>query len=244
MYNLQDLSAAGCLLQWALRPRARPTTDVEYRQLLERYLDSLPFREIVCAIAEGLGLQVVEVSSLGMVLAATGDSVFTMTATDYRSSTSADDRLLEGLVQIAIAATVFPRAQDLEEDPTIARPAITAEEVEATLRDICARLEETSSGQPDPSLEAQTTGLYEAWRVYHDKASAKTTSGTRASPATTTRFIERGLEFLQHQGCFIEETRRRRRAYRPTWRYQVMVQEWSASRMYEIVRALLEGKDI
>lgn len=243
MADLQDLYAAGRLLQWALRPRARPTTDPEYRQLLVRYLDTLAFREIVCTIADGLGLHVVEVSSLGMVLAPTEESVFTMTATDYRASASADDRLLEGLIQVAIATTVFPRAQDLEEDPTIARPSITADEVEATLRDICMHLEEASRGQPDPSIEAETTGLYEAWRVYRDKTSAKTTSGARTSPMTTTRFIERGLEFLQQQGCFLEETRRQRKAYRPTWRYQVMVQEWSATRLYEIVRSLLNGKE-
>jgi len=244
MYDPQDLYTAGRLLQWAMRPRARPTTDTEYRQLLDRYIDFLPFREIVCTIADGLGLQVVDVSSLGMVLAPAEDSVFSMTSADYRLSNSTDDRLLEGLIQLAIATTIFPRAQDLEEDSMIARPAITAEEVDATLRDICERLEEASLGQPDPSVEAQAAGLYEAWRVYRDKASAKTTSGARTSPTTTTRFIERGLEFLQQQGCFIEESRRQRKAYRPTWRYQVMVQEWSATRIHKVVRALLEGKEL
>ncbi len=240
MYNTNELFTAGRLIQWGLHPRARSTTESEYRQLLDQYRDHLPFREIVHAIAGGLGLQIVDVSSRAMVLAPMEDSVFAPVLPDTRL---ADERLLDGLIQVAIMATVYPLAQDLEDDPAIARPSIAVEDVEATLRDVCDRLEEQSRGQPDPSVDNLAAGLSEAWRVYRDRTSARTTSGQRTSPSTTTRFVERALEFLQRQGCFTADIRGTRKAYRPTWKYQVLVQEWSATHMYEIVRVALETKE-
>lgn len=240
MSNMNELIAAGRLIQWGLHPRARSTTESEYRQLLDRYRDHLPFREIVQAIAEGLGLQIIGASTRGIVLVPTEASIFASVPPDTRS---ADERLLDGLIHIAIVATLYPLAQDLEEDPTIARPPLVVEHVEATLRDICDRFEEKSRGQPDPLLNNQLAGLSEAWRVYLDRTAARTTSGQRASPVTTTRLIERALEFLHKQGCFTIESRGSRNVYRPTWKYQVQVQEWAATQMYEAVRAVLETEE-
>lgn len=153
MNETDELYDAGRLIQWALRPNVRPTTEPEYGELLNRYLDRLPFRSMVKVIAAGLGLEFVGEDLRGLVLVPTVGSVFAMKTSEYPSSSTADDRLINGLIQVAILATVFPRAQDLEEDPTIARPPIIIEEVESTLRQICERLEEASRHQPDPQLQ-------------------------------------------------------------------------------------------
>src|ERR1019366_9989188 len=125
MNNENDLYAAGRLIHWALRPTERPTAQSEYRELLARYLENLQFRDIVWAIASGLGLYIINASSLGIVLAPLEGSIFMPKASDYRPSGSAEERLLDGLIHIAIIATIYPRAQDLEEDTVIARLPIT-----------------------------------------------------------------------------------------------------------------------
>ena len=238
MNEPNEFYEAGRLIQWALQPDARSTVDPEYHELLNRYFDRLPFRSMVKAIAAGLGIQFVREDLHGVVLVPTEGSVFAMKPSEYPLSSTADDRLINGFIQVAILATVFPRAQDLEEDPTIARPPITVEEVESTLRQICDRLEEVSRNQPDPPAVERSSGLDEAWRAYHRRASVKETRDNRRSPKATRTAIGNGLEFLRAQGCF--QHTRRSGQYQPTWRYRVMVQEFSATQIYKAVLDVLE----
>lgn len=238
MTETNELYDAGRLIQWALQPDARPTAEPEYRELLNRYMDRLTFRSVVQEIAAGFGLRPLDADLHGLVLVPTEGSVFRMKPSEYRASSGADDRLIDGLIQVAILATVFPRAQDLAEPATVARPPITVKEVELTLRQICDRIEEASRGQPDPSVEARTAGVYEAWRVYQRRASVKETRDERKSPKATLTMIEHGLEFLRLQGCF--QRTRHSGQYQPTWRYQMMVQEFTANQIYKAVRDLLE----
>lgn len=114
---------AGRLVQWGLRPLARPAQEADYRDLVERYFDDGAFRTTVRELADGLGLHVLDVSEHGVVLAPHDDSIFALKPADFRGGSSkVDDRLLDGLAQVAIAATVFPRAGDLDEDPDISVP--------------------------------------------------------------------------------------------------------------------------
>lgn len=236
LYELRD---AGRLIQWALRPDARPTAESDYRELLAHYHDHPPFRDAIQAIANGLGLLIVKVSAFGMVLAPSENSVFAVTPLGYRASSSADERLIDGLIQVAIIATIYPHARDLEDDATLARPPITVNDVETTLQSICNQLEENAHRQPDPLIDDLEAGLYEAWRVYREKAQAKKTEDGRVSSGTIQGMISRGLEFLEKQGCLIYVSRSEPKQYRPTWRYQTMVQEGSALHIYSKVRSLL-----
>src|SRR2546430_15856872 len=177
LYEL--LHDAGRLIQWALQPRKHPAAEPEYRDLLAHYHDHPPFRDAIQAIADGLKLSIVKVSTFGMVIAPSEDSVFAVAPLNYRPSGSADERLIDGLIQVAIIATIYPNAQDLEDDATLARPAITIDDVEATLQNICNQLEERSRSLPDPLIDDLEAGFYEAWRVYRDKARAKTTEDGR-----------------------------------------------------------------
>src|SRR5262245_14840001 len=142
---------AARLVQWGLRVRARPAQEPEYQQLVDRYHDDPAFRSAVRAIAEGLGLALVDVGDYGAIVAPQDDSVFALRGADFRpASTTVEDRLLDGLIQLAIAAVVFPSPRDLEDDPAIARPPVTVSEIEDSLRALCERLAEQNRDQPDP----------------------------------------------------------------------------------------------
>lgn len=227
--------AAARLLQWVLQPDELPYKNAEYRELLEQFSDQLEFREVVKAVAAGLGLQIIGVPDAkhGMVVAAASDSVFAMRPSEYRANNSEDMRLLDGLIQVAIAATVYPRATDLLTDPRQVRNAVTIEEIELTLRQIVDRIEATQRGQPDPSVD----GVYEAWRVYKHRLSVRVTKDKRAVSTTTSSMIGYALNFLCKQGCFSKERGSER--YRALWRYQVLVQEYAATHMYDVMKKYL-----
>src|ERR1700752_4131394 len=100
---------AGRLIQWGLRPKVIPFNEPDYRELIERFIDRPTFRGTVRELAEGLGLSVLQVNDRGIFLGTQQDSVFAQKPSDFRGGrSSADSRLLDGLVQIAIAATIYP----------------------------------------------------------------------------------------------------------------------------------------
>ena len=233
--ELTDVFRAATLIQWGLQPRVRPIQNTEYRELIREYLNRSEFRDVVAEMSDGLGLYVLNVSEHGIVLSPREGSVFWMKASEFRSSnSSADVRLLDGLIQITIAATVFPRARDLEDDVNRPRPPVTVDEVDDSLRGICARLKEEFA-TVDPNMDDIRTGLYDAWRVYDNMQSVRETKDGREARNTTSRFIRYNLERLKEFGCFTETRYAGKQAWQPTRRYNVLVQELAASRLFDEV---------
>lgn len=232
---------AGRLIQWALQPRVRPAQVEEYRELIALYDEDRAFRSLVEDTAAGLGLHLLDVSPHGAVVAPAHDSVFRMRFTEYRpSSSSVDDRLLDGLAQVAIAATVFPRDEDLQDDVETVRPALSVEEVDRAMRSLCEALEKRESAERDPSVDEDESRLLEAWRVYRDRfAASESATGVRPRRATMT-IIEYALEKLREQGCFIRTDDENRTLWQPTRRYNVMLQDFAATTLFERVRELME----
>jgi hypothetical protein len=228
---------AGRLIQWGLRPLERPAQQAEYRELVERYFDEGAFRALVRELADGLGLHVLDVSEHGLVLAPQDDSIFALRPADFRpNSTKAEDRLLDGLAQLAIAATVFPRSRDLNEDPDIVRPPITVEEVDAHVRLICERLADETRGTPDPAASDEVRGLVEAWRIYLRRLDTMETRDGRQGMRATRRIIGYALDRLRELGCFTQVREGGEPAWQPTRRYQVLVQQMAGSAAFELVR--------
>jgi hypothetical protein len=235
-----DTYLAGRLVQWALRVRARPIQDVEYSSLINRYLDNSQFRDTVRQLADGLGIKILEVGELGVIVGPQPDSVFAMPASAFHPTRgTAEERLLDGLIQVAIAATIFPRARDLNEDATYARPAVTIEEIEQTLRVICDHYEEQAKAQPDPETTEHEKGLKEAWRIYQGRLFVGATKDGRSSRGTTHRLIERNLERLAELGCFVKDNIGSGARYQPTFRYQVQVKELAAAAVFQRIQACL-----
>jgi hypothetical protein len=230
----------GRLIQWALRPLARPAQEAEYQELVTLYFDDPTFRSTVRETADGLGLLVLDVSEHGLVLAPREESVFAFKPADFRPGAArAEDRLLDGLAQIAIAATVFPCARDLDEDPDLVRAPVTVEEVEAQLRGLCERLAELARSEPDPQASDEERGLVEAWRIYQRRQEILDTKDDRQAARATRRIIERGLDRLRDFGCFTETRQGDERAWQPARRYHTLVQQFAATRVHEIVREVV-----
>ena len=235
-----DAFRAGRLIQWALNVKVIPFNEPGYRELLDRYIDDSSFRNLVRRFIDGLGLIVLEANDRGLFLGTQDGSVFAQTPNEMRGSrTSAEDRLLDGLVQVAIAATIYPRQQDLDENSLEAKRPVTAGEIDETLRTLCAEQKRRAVENPDMASDEIDQGLHEAWRVYESRPDIKMTAQGNLSPASMQSLIRRHLQFLVDQGCFVMTGQGNAEIYRPTLRYQIQVKELAATKLYQQLQSLM-----
>ncbi|MEU7636699.1 MULTISPECIES: hypothetical protein [unclassified Streptomyces] len=226
-----DAADAARLVSFGLQPKLLPARDAEYAELLRRYRDEPPFARLADAVAGGLGLIVLEVSTrAGMAVTAAEDSVFAVRMGDYARRASADsaDRFLHGLAHLAIAAMSFPRPEDLADDGYIGR--ITVNGVDAFVRQACRRLTERAEQDgenTDPATEAP--GLESAWRVYARRSATGATKDARRLAGSTTGIIAKAVTFLVDSGFLQRTGDDAGGAYRTTARYQLQVRDMAGT---------------
>jgi hypothetical protein len=226
-----DAADAARLVSFGLHPKLLPARDAEYAGLLHRYRDEPPFARLADAVATGLGLVVLEVSTrAGMALAAAEDSVFAVRMGDYARRATADsgDRFLHGLAHLAAAAMAFPRPADLADDGYIGR--ITVNGVDSFVRQACRRLEERAEKQgenTDPATGAPD--LEAAWRVYARRSATGATKDARRLAGSTTGIIAKALTFLVDSGFLQRTGDEAGGTFRTTARYQLQVRDMAGS---------------
>ncbi|NGO73519.1 hypothetical protein [Streptomyces boncukensis] len=226
-----DAADAARLVSLGLHPKLAPARDAEYAELLRRYREEPPFARLADAVATGLGLVVLEVSTrAGMALAAAEDSVFAVRMGDYARRATADsaDRFLHGLAHLAVAAMAFPRPEDLADDGYIGR--ITVNGVDSFVRQACRRLDERAEEQgdnTDPVSDAP--GLEAAWRVYARRSATGATKDARRLAGSTTGIIAKAVAFLADSGFLQKTGDDAGGTYRTTARYQLQVRDMASS---------------
>ncbi|MFJ5228877.1 hypothetical protein ACIQBJ_03155 [Kitasatospora sp. NPDC088391] len=228
-----DAEEAAQLIAFGLRPRYHPTQDTEYQDLVTQYQTNEDFQLLTSRIAAGLGLRLVRVSAAtGVVLASTEGSVFEIRMEDYSRSAAAEkpgEKVIHGIVHLAVAALVFPRPADLADDNYVGR--VTARAVDQTVREVCRKLKSRAE-RVEHSLDAptDTPELERAWRVYSRRPEVSSTKDRRAAMNSTTTIVGRALKFLTEQGLLVElgevdgET-----VYRSTPRYNVQIRELAST---------------
>lgn len=234
-----DVFLAARLVQWGLRSKARPVQEPEYRELIQCYFDNTEFRTLVRQMASGLGLRVLEANEHGLFLSPVPDSVFAFRAADFRPGrSSAEERLLVGLIQIAVAATIFPRQRDLDEQSQVARQPVTIEEIDANIRTICDSYARAAASDGDLDASEIERGMEEAWRIYQRRVAVAQTKGGGHGRHTTHHLIRQTLDRLCELGSFTREGDDPP-AYRPTMRYQVAVKEMAAAEIFQRVQGAI-----
>ncbi|MDX3230704.1 hypothetical protein PV419_34970 [Streptomyces sp. ME19-01-6] len=226
-----DAADAARLVAFGLQPKLLPARDVEYAELLRRHRDDPAFARLADAVAAGLGLIVLEVSTrAGMAVAAAEDSVFAVRMGDYarRASSDSADRFLHGLAHLAVAAMAYPRPEDLADDGYIGR--ITVNGIDSFVRQACRRLEERAEEQgenTDPATDAP--GLEAAWRVYARRSATGATKDARRLAGSTTGIVGKAVAFLVDSGFLQRTGDDAGGAYRTTARYQLQVRDMAGS---------------
>jgi hypothetical protein len=237
-----DAADAARLVALGLRPKQVPSRDLLYADLVRRYQQDPVFADLVEAVASGLGLAVLAVTpQSGAVLASMSNSVFEIKIDDYARRTALKDRSLEkvlhGLIHLAVAALCFPRPDDLADDTYVGR--VTVDQVDQVVREACRMLDEAAvanEDNPDPLDGAPA--LEQLWRVYGRRPSAAATKDGRLAADTTRGMITKALRFLADQGFLHGAGEEGGGTYRTTPRYQVQVRELAAEQAFDELLAL------
>ncbi|MET7481964.1 hypothetical protein [Streptomyces sp. NPDC005538] len=239
--TMDDAEDAAKLIAYGMRPRQRPAKDRAYGDLVVRYRTESDFRGLVERAARGLGLKVLGATEdIGVALAALPNSVFETKIEDYvrvARQRGEGERLLHGIIHLAVAALAFPRPDDLANDGYTGR--VSAEAVDRAVRDTCDLLREkadaTEGGVDTPT---DTPELEKVWSAYARRPEAALTKDGRLAMNSTKGMITRALNFLTDQGFLAVAGMGEDGWYRTTPRYQLQVRELAATSAFEELLAL------
>lgn len=240
--RMVDAADAARLVALGLRPKLLPARDLIYADLVRRYRQDPVFADLVEAVAAGLGIAVLAVTPRsGAVLAAMTDSIFDVKIDEYARRVQLRDRQLEkvlhGLIHLAVAALCFPRPDDLADDTYVGRVAV--DQVDQVVREACRMLDERAAAEDadvDPLQDAPA--LEQVWRAYARRPAAAATKDGRLAENTTRAMITKALRFLTDQGFLHEVSADGGGTFRSTPRYQVQVRELAAERAFDDLVAL------
>ncbi|MFE7868754.1 hypothetical protein ACFUYE_00170 [Micromonospora humida] len=226
-----DVTAAASLVAFGLRPKLLPARDPAYRSLVIRHRDDDAFAVIVTAVAEGLGLRVLDVDAeSGIVLSALHGSVFELRLDQYARQTRTSDRrdvekVLHGVTFLAAAALAFPRPADLANDQYTGRVSVA--EVDTMAREVARDLRERADAT-DP--EADAPRLEQVWRAYARRPESQATKDGRVAPDSTRGMVARALRYLADQGLLVPIPGDIDGLYRTTRRFLIQVRELAVER--------------
>lgn len=222
----------GRLIRFALLPRLIPADDVEYLELVREYLSNAAFQEVAHAFALGLGLRVLSVSTQsGLVLGTTAESPFQLHREDYHSRMSASDRIVQGLIHLAIGAWCFPRAEDLREADDVLPARMTVEQLVEYLHTLCEELK----AREERNVAVPSAEVRMAWQ--HILALGKYADSTdgRGSFATLAGKVRYALNFLADHGFLRREGGDARPAWLARPAFRIHVRELAGHEAFSIV---------
>lgn len=239
--TMDDAEDAAKLIACGMRLRQRPAKDRAYRDLVVRYRTESDFQDLVERTARGLGLKVLGATEdIGVALAALPNSVFETKIEDYvrvARQRGEGERLLHGIIHLAIAALAFPRPDDLANDGYTGR--VSAEAVDTAVRDTCDRLrEKAAAAEAGEDTPTDSPELEKVWTAYARRPEAALTKDGRLAMNSTKGMITRALNFLTEQGFLAVAGAGQDGWYRTTPRYQLQVRELAATSAFEELLAL------
>ena len=231
-----DSHDAGRLLGFALASRS-PATSKDYADLLRRYDDEPSLRTITDGMCDGLGLRVVYVGKHGLIVTASETSPFRLNADDYRGGMTPEERICHGVIQVAIAAWSFPRAETLAQDDDVQAALLTAPELAKWLKDFAEAENARHAETPDPAESEEKR----AWRVVLAQALTKETKNKRESRQSLTGMCGYALDYLAGQGLLrlVDE---KKGGFQGTSAYRIRLKYHGAHALLEQLRAFAAAR--
>jgi hypothetical protein len=238
MTVVSEAEAAARLVALGMRPKQLPARDAVYAELVGRYGQDDEFKALVHAVAAGLGLVVLAVTrQTGIVLAAQEDSLFEIKMDEYARRTAIGGRrgaekVIHGVIHMAVAALGFPRPDDLANDTYVGRVAV--EQVDATVRDACRVLDDRAKAAEENNDPLDDMpDLERTWRAYARRPAAAITKDGRLAADSTRGMTAKAMRFLAEQGLLVQVSGEQGGTFRTTPRYQVHVRELAAVRAFD-----------
>jgi len=234
MHDDDPCGLAARLLYKGLQPKLHPQQDNEYRDLVQAWQGDAALRAGLEQVATAMELQVVDLTDQGLVLAPLdSDSRFAMTLTDYRQSLGGDTQRLNrgfiALIQVAVAATLFPSAERLDDLEGSEGESVREADIREVLLGLCRGLREARDGDPESLPER----LRQGWEsVLHLPVSLP--EGQRSSLASLDGAIHLVLSHLQEQKLMQFEESHDGGYWFANRRYQVLLQRRAAGGLFAL----------
>jgi hypothetical protein len=237
--NLETATAGNDLLAYALDPARRPSSDQQYRELLNRFRTDPAFTQTVTGLATALGLSILAADDLhGLILDAAQASPFAPTLDYLRESlgiaASTDDRIIYGLIIAGIAAWCYPTAASLAE-PGLRQ--VRARDVEQKLRAICECMAADSNGRSDNAEE-----LKHAWDAYRTRKPVNPGKGGGLRHDCTMFMVGRALRWLADQRFLLKDPVDPE-LFRATDRFRHHVNAAASHAAYRVIAEALVAED-
>lgn len=233
----RDYAEIGLLIGCALRPKMRPTAESDYRKVLDRYRADTEFRNAVDGVLDGLDARVLSDSGFGLVLGVRRESVFAYRLADLPNVSSVTDRLLVGLISVAIAAHAFPTPADFDDDRV---RWVSVDEIERFIREACDRFKRLPEHE-----SAEDEVLDEAWRVYDRLSPAyradKGRGRARRSPASSMYWVAHVFGWMVDQGLARPAPARGNEAFQLLERFRVQAGDLAGNATYEVLASIRKG---
>jgi hypothetical protein len=226
--DLTDVRAASELLAFGLARTARPVDGSDYRTLLDRYRTDIRFKDTVDTIADGLGLEVLGTPRTGLVLAPEPTGPFATRLADLKVMTP-EDKLVFGLILLALAAYAYPNEVDLDDPDTKLVDVVKLDEF---IRNAITALKGIEAPEGSAGERARS-----AADVYADLPSLIPTRTGRRAAGCTLRAIEVVCGWLIEQGAAREAKTLGPDTYQLTDRFRLLVADSAGSEALEVLRA-------
>jgi hypothetical protein len=229
--DLAQVRAASELIAYGLPPRThRPVEGSEYRALLDRYRTELQFKDLADAIAQGLGLEILGTPRSGLVLAPDPAGPFAAKLVDLKPGMTSEDKLVSGLVLLAIAAWAYPNDVDLDDPET---KVIDIVKIDEFIRVAVSDLSQSDGTDGTAAGRARTAAA-----LYADLPSFRPTPGGRRAAGCTLRYIEIVCDWLVDQGAAREARSLGPDCFQLTDRFRLLVGDSAGSAALDVLRTV------
>ena len=224
---------ASCLIYKGIHAKSNPMRDKEYKELIVIALSSSEFMAIVESIADGLLLSIVDISEKGIIIAPkNSESSFSMGVVDYRKELQSDGAEagigLAALVQIAVAFTIFPTDDELDDDDTVLNRSTTIKDIYGMLIKLCGDIVKDEDSENFP-VEMKTT----AESILELPVNIPTQ--TRPTFKSLSGAVTIIVSHLEESGLLKFEDSMTGGFYFPTYKYHKLIKRRGAGRLFDLL---------
>lgn len=223
---------AGKLISFALLPRVLPSDNADYLELIREFAADVSAVQILERIVSGLGLRVLELNTrAGLVIGTSSDSPFELHRDDYHARMSASDRIVQGVIHLAVAAWCFPRAEDLGEADDVLPAKLSVEALVEYIYGICEELK----AREEKNIALPSAELRMGWQHVLALGKYSDSADGRSSFVTVAGKVRYALNFLTRHGLLKREATSGRETWLARPAFRIHVRELASHEAFSII---------
>jgi len=225
---------AGELLRYAMDPRETPFQSKRYSALMSQLSTSSTFKLVFENMAQGLEIQILAYSPHGVFVAGRERGPFAFKMEDYKSGMRVEERVVHGLLMLAIAAYCFPTVEVLDQDDDILRPRFTVEQVAAFVQGLCRVCKANNPGDP----EQGTPELQLAWQTILGLPLTMSTGQGKMAIGSLAGKLQYALDRLVENGLMRFLSEDNWGTLQPTPAYRIQVKQMAGHQMLKLIQSI------